>query len=407
VKRRSFVRTLHWPLAHTTAIAALSLTFAQLLTGQTLTTKSFRLSDSVKVLRTPPSASPLRGKEGDDAAEIAAWQDAIRLIRTRSDSIDRLINLVVASPKELTAWLQSDNGRLIDGVTFASPVAAAVGRAIASRDLALVSARASEMVTPPNRDSLLRVAAQLRKFTDERLAVATFEPTVNVFAEGNIKAIATGSAARGTNANGTLGIAVDFARTTWVASINAASTADTLRQGYSQLVLSPAVGATLLSGLVDFRRQHSFGKGASTHIYVTGSRSVWKDTTIAPTDTSRKAASATVLGLGALLSWSIADGKVKESPVGLSIEGGVSLRHIGGDVGSDSVFLKRRSTLESSRKTFLGLEAGPQLQFGNVVGALHVYWFPEQQTRKTAGVTGFQLVGGLSIKAPILTGPLK
>jgi hypothetical protein len=385
-------------------LGALALAFASGLPAQTLTTKTIGIPTSDKPPRTPPPGSEVLRDYEDDKSELASWRDAVRLVRLRSDSVDRLLRLVVASPKELAAWMKSDGRTDLDGATFIYTVAGAVGRAIASRDLKAVSTRASQMKVSAYRDSLIEVATQLRKFTDERLAVVTFEPSVGVFAEGNIKSIATGSAARGTSANGTLGIEVDFANTTWVASINAASTADTLRQSYSQLVLSPAVGATLLSGLVDFRRQHSFWRGASTHVYVTGSRSVWKDTTIKTGDTARAAASATVLGAGVLLSWTIADGKVKDSPVGLLVEGGVALRHIGGDIGSESAFLQRPNILGTQKRDFVGVEAGPQLRFGNVIGALHVYFFPGP---KAAGITGFQLVGGLSLKAPILNGPLK
>lgn len=221
----------------------------------------------------------------------------------------------------------------------------------------------------------------------------TTKKYVTLFADGNIRGVATAGSKESTTGTGSLGIALSSPKITVSAQVTVLSTVDTLRNEVGATILSPLSGKSFQSGLLDLRVRNVFKKlHLGLHGYLGASKSVWAQDT---------AARASVLGTGGLTAFWSEEGKVSDNPVGLLIEAGVALRRIGGDIGSAKSL--RESMLGTSERTFPGLEGGVQISFNSITAGIGVYWFSGKGVN---GLTGGQLAAGMTVRGDIFAGTL-
>jgi hypothetical protein len=217
-----------------------------------------------------------------------------------------------------------------------------------------------------------------------------------VYGDAAIKSLISDANTDKSSATGSLAIYMKKSGSRWNAAINIASNDEVMSSDYASLILNPSTGKVIRSGILEY--SHATGMGFIlpdyTNVYLSASTAKWASAA----DTSF----ATVVGLGLLGAYHILPEAVKlgETEVGLGFDGGLSFRHITGNVVSD---MKKFSRMLSTNKTLLiGLEAGLHIQINSVVATLRGYYY--FNAYEIAGMTGLQLTGGLSISAPILKG---
>jgi hypothetical protein len=231
------------------------------------------------------------------------------------------------------------------------------------------------------------------------------QPVVAVFANGDVRGVATGEEADKAG-TGSLGVQVVRAKYSAIGTIAIASSVDTLSSGFGAAILTPGAGTAFTSGILDVRfftrkwwkRWHFYGSVAKTN---------WLQTTTVDANGGEAAVDSTVepavtLGFGGLLYYDLAKGELGKNPVYLSIEGGLAARWLTGDVGSDED--SRRELLGTDRRLFGGPEIGMEIGFGRVGAALHYYFFFGHDV---SGLTGGQLVAAFSVSGEIFRGPLE
>lgn len=366
-----------------TIVALAALILASPTWAQTLQPSFVQpLGVSPKALARIASESQALTKETPSAQD---WEAALRFADRDPNSFKAALRLAIEHPQAFAAL--EATGDLATRAVF----------------LALQTTRFDDLTRlllgiadSAERDKALIAAAALRQRIE--LAASQLSPRtqVAVLADGNIRGIATGKPGTNTAATGSLGLRVTQGRSIWGAQINVASTIDTANSGFAQTLLSPGTGATLLAGLLDYRfRAHD---NWGVHAYSSISRSIWLDTaTVKPLN--HPAAAASVVGVGFLFYFQPFLDPEADNPVSFSVEAGPTLRVIGGDIASaDS--LRKRLLNDTSRRTFGGLEAGFQLSFNDVTGALQVYFI---RGAHVDGVTGLQVTAGFSIHAAVFT----
>lgn len=391
----------HWsgrvPAARLSTLLACVTLMTGTAFGQTMQPSTVRLRQTLS-----RSGSVPQERVKNLEAELAAWKEAIAVFKEAPDTLKALLVNAARNPPIFIAWAAVDETRKIGTIDLPNTtVGGLVSHALLTRNRA---ALLEHVESTKDRDcvAILRLADALEPIIAAILEPYEFAPSVAVSLGGNIKGTSSGSDSKGSNANGLLMMTVAHRTTSWTVSMNLASTADTMKSGYSQLVLSPSTGKALAAGLVDFSWRPNPDKPFGLHAYATASQSIWKngDPKTSPADTLNSI-QATVWGVGALFAGDVAIGHVKGEPVGLGLEAGVTYRVIGGDAARSGDFLKRAGVLGVDRHSFLGLELGAQATYKNTVGALQAYYFGGTTVR---GVTGVQLVVGFSIYAPILNG---
>jgi hypothetical protein len=262
--------------------------------------------------------------------------------------------------------------------------------------------------------AVVRASVGLRHAAEEFDRSSNAVSKVQVFAEGNIRGLAAppenGDGKDVTTAaTGLLGVTVQKATTIWTASISVASTVDTLRNAFGESLLLPGTGSTLVSGLLAVRgkerslRFFTLPKNLGLYAYGSSSKSVWsRDVTDSIGTALTDSSSATVIGLGGGAFYDVVQTRIGETQVGLTLEAGVAMRSVGGDISATKHDSLRASVIgNAGDRVFWGLEGGPQLTFGNVTGALRLYFFPHK------GVEGFskaQVSAAFSVRASILEG---
>lgn len=210
-----------------------------------------------------------------------------------------------------------------------------------------------------------------------------------VFADGSIRG--TGESEGNAEAVGTgaLAVAVQNGRTIWYASVNIASTEDTVDGGFGPALLAPGSGKALSSGLVSLLAQDVFARGWGLQPYISTSRHLWS-----VEDTAR---SATVLGAGLLLHREVAVDRVENENVSVTLQIGPTLRWLGGDI-MGLADTTRQAGIGTDRAVFGGVEAGASITVGDLVGALHLYYMGEDEDQRVLGLSGLQMVAGFSVK---------
>jgi len=214
---------------------------------------------------------------------------------------------------------------------------------------------------------------------------------VEIFADGNIQGLVQNSEnAPDAIANGTLGISVTKKNIIWVASVNIASTTDTVSSGFGNIVLNPASGKSFTSGSLEVFRKNMFNlwdKSIGISGYASASSSKWSigDTTKA----------ASVVGLGLTLVNDIIQSTKGSNTVGLGFDVGLSYRGIYGDISnSESIYQK---AIGSTGRHFIGLEGGLEIKFNKITAGLRGYALLNNKGDNVDGITSFQITGGITI----------
>lgn len=234
---------------------------------------------------------------------------------------------------------------------------------------------------------------------------------IEVHANGAIRAAAVGESNEPAG-TGSLGVGVSRGAKSFFAGINVASSVDTVSAGHGAFILSPAAGKALKSGVLDLHQgcgpfgtlARSFlGDGAGMHFYASAAETIWRDETDART--------VGVFSAGALLYKNVADGVVGDdgdNKVRVKVEIGPSFRLLTGSARDTEERDFRDSLLGSASSVFAGIEAGLQLRYGVVTGALQFYWYDDfWANARAAGITGGQLVAFVGVGGPVFSGNLK
>lgn len=225
---------------------------------------------------------------------------------------------------------------------------------------------------------------------------------VSIFADGNLQGLVADADGAEGLASGALGISVARGeKVLWLASINVASTSDTITNNFGSAILTPAGGKSLTSGTLELYYKNLFkirGKEISLHTYASASSAKWKSAT--------DVKSATVSGLGVTIVNDIIDSQSRENSVYLGFEFGLSYRTVLGDAINEEDFLQ--NTIGIKGNSFLGFEGGLKIKFNRITAGLQGYYLWDiENGEKTDGITSFQIVGGISITGAIFQDKFK
>jgi hypothetical protein len=197
---------------------------------------------------------------------------------------------------------------------------------------------------------------------------------------------------------GSLGATIETDVSRWTARVSVISADAMAPADFGPLILTPGSGASLSSGVLDWR-----GLGPSgwlpNHIYGTASRIHLNG----GTDTAPRAVRATIIGAGALYARDIFSGPLVESTnASLTVEFGAGLRWMSGDASQDSTF---EPIFRDVRAFAGGPEAGFAFSFGRVTAAAQIYhlW---NNGDDVPGLGGLQMVAGLSVTGEFLSAKL-
>lgn len=219
---------------------------------------------------------------------------------------------------------------------------------------------------------------------------------VSIFASGDVRGLISNDSQEQTSTTGSIGIRVEKENVVWSASINIASTIDTLKSDFSKIVLNPASGNRFTSGLLDVRKSNCFklfDKHIGYHGYISGSSSNWK--------LKETTKSATVFGFGALLYYDVVPPTQSSSNVlNFGFEGGLTYRGVYGNILTNDLFLEE--VFGSKGNQYWGAEMGIYIQFNNITAAIQGYLLYDiEGQQKVEGITSFQITGGISISGSI------
>jgi len=219
---------------------------------------------------------------------------------------------------------------------------------------------------------------------------------VTIYADGNVKALLTEDNKSATSLNGSVGLIIESSDKIWDISMNLVSDIDTLESGFGAVILNPANGKKILSGLVDFNSKHKWwGREFGFHFYGTASSSRWSF--MKGTDKITK--SATVAGIGMLLRKDLIKTSLLKRSLAGSFEFGISGRGIFGNISNNKEYIEL--AIGSKGNLFLGFEGGLNINYENINFGLHGYWlFDTKEKLRIDDITSFQITGGVSIRAP-------
>jgi hypothetical protein len=227
-------------------------------------------------------------------------------------------------------------------------------------------------------------------FRDKQGKDSTF---VEVFADGNLRGLMANTSDGSAAATGALGISVRRPNIIWNGFINIASTIDTLSEDFGSIILNPATGRNLSSGLVEafVKTKHKIGQ----HYYMSASSSYWKSDSVTK--------SATIIGMGALGTLEILNGLSGQNDLYFGVEFGLSYRGISGNVTNNEEYYKK--TLGTSGRHFAGLEGGLVIKFNQVTAGLNLYWLHDLKGKaKIDGISSVQLTAGIKISGAFFKG---
>ncbi len=226
---------------------------------------------------------------------------------------------------------------------------------------------------------------------------------VIIYADGNVRGLLTEDNKSTTSLNGAIGLRIQGARQLWDISLNLVSDIDTLESGFGAVVLNPANGRKILSGLVDYYSiEEWLGKDFGFHFYASASSSRWAFTE----NMEQKTKSATVAGLGALIRKDLIKTALLKRPLAGSLEFGVTGRGIFGNISNNKEYINL--AIGSKGNLFLGLEGGMNIVYDNITFGLHGYWlFDVKHKQRIDDITSFQITGGVSISSALYSDAYK
>lgn len=321
--------------------------------------------------------------------EIENWREASRIARDQTNSFARLMEAY------------GQYGELINISTGSEGVQKAVAYAVLASSGEEVIKKyftEHEIETADDKDKIQKEINALKKIIGHLT-----DPSVTVFASGNIRGVATSKAPDPTTAGtGTLGATYADSRNIFSAQIAVASTQDTTRSGFGSIILAPANGKSLQSALIESYHRICGNSRSWAHFYATFGSSLWE---IQKDSLYRN---ASVIGLGAMYHYRFFNGMIAETQVGLDGEIGICARWLDGDVrnllNDSSGTLKYLVAFPTEKNFYAGLEAGITLNFGQVVGALQAYYLFPKMKESVDGLTGLQLAIGISVRGDIIRG---
>ncbi len=222
---------------------------------------------------------------------------------------------------------------------------------------------------------------------------------VLIFADGNVKGLVSNNKQNQASTTGAIGISVIKKNITWNALINIASTLDSLKTEFGTVVLNPASGKQFTSGLLEFHAKNFIKKyNIGFHGYASGSSSYWSMNGLTK--------SATVLGLGALVTYNIVNSRTRENEIAFGFEIGPSYRGIFGNISNDDEFYEK--LLGTKGHHFLGLEGGLNIRFNHITAGIQGYLlYDVEYNYNIDGITSFQITGGISISGSIFNSKVK
>lgn len=334
--------------------------------------------------RTQPEMAALAaGRVADARTEkVKKWMEAERFARQNPEAFANAVQFRLARPD-----LANQAG---------GEAALAAGLAALAEDPGRLQAEVAGLTD----DQRKQVNADARSL--QRLATAALGDLgsrVVVFADGNIRgALDQDESTDASSGTGALGVAVSTGAGQWAARINIASSEQVVSEDYGSIILAPGTGRSLASGLLELRMANW-----PVHLYTSVSNSRWKLGTAddAPT------ANATVLGVGALYTRTLASGSLDENEVVLTAEIGGAARWLDGDI--HDLDEERQAVIGSTGSLFIGPEAGFTLALGRVTGQVQVYHLLEAGNagRRIAGLNGLQVVAGLGVTGEMFRGRIR
>ena len=224
---------------------------------------------------------------------------------------------------------------------------------------------------------------------------------VRALASGSLRAVASGGSSDADNADGSIGINLVWPRRSLTAVINVATSNAQLTSGFAQSLLNPATGAGFKSGLLDYRISGALRlpkilvriPRLGLHSYISVSSRIWQS----PSDTTRHA-SATIWGVGVLAYKQVeVTSPDTANRVSLSVEFGVSLRELSGDIVGDHAL--RGELLNTDHRWFYGFEGGMSTSINKITAAVQMFWY----IPRVQGIGRWQMTTGLSLQADVFS----
>ena len=231
-------------------------------------------------------------------------------------------------------------------------------------------------------------------------------PTVQLFAEGDIRGVATGDSTKGATGTGSLGLTLRNRFGMWQASLAVASTTDTVTKGFGNTVLSPSTGRGLGSGLVSYFWDAPVSPYLPQVVHVYGSLSTfkWSGEYLNGGAPETVTTDAAVLALGVLGRSVPACCRVGDNPVTLALEYGIAARWLNGNAIAHKEW--RRQTLNTDQTVFVGPEVGLQIAFGKVTGSLAAYYLVSNYNPHVDGLTKLQVLAAFTASSEVFRGSL-
>ncbi|MAQ92443.1 MAG: hypothetical protein CMM84_02765 [Rhodothermaceae bacterium] len=230
-----------------------------------------------------------------------------------------------------------------------------------------------------------------------------------LYADGALRSGVSGGSDAAT-ATGSLGVqlALDAfgLRTDATVLISIVGAADSVQADYARTLIAPASGSTLNAGLID-TRFHDVLFGLDLRLYGSASTSEWSvpvgpDGLFDPMGPPQPFTAGS-LGAGVLLGETLLSGTIAGSTtVGVTLDAGVAVRTLFGDIVSDDFDPLRQSLLGDTDTVFIGPEAGLHVQINGVKAGITTYWFGDD----IRGFGNGQVVAGIGIQTPLVSGAL-
>lgn len=331
-------------------------------------------------------------KSADDT--VRAWESAANFARDSASGVFQAWNLTSTFPDAANALRKAND-----------PAQLTLDKALLSRDQQKLDPILKALKDSVQREQVRRDARYLVSRLDEILIQFGQSPTIVLFAEGDVRGVATGDSTKGGTGSGQLGATLVVTQGVFQVGIAVASTVDTVRAGWGNSVLAPGTGQSLRSGTASFFWKTVPWNVPKLRFYGSVSTYHWNaiDKSV-PATADTITADASTFGLGALVRGEPGCCRVLDNPVTLAFEAGVALRNVNGNVAGKPSF--RKLVLGTTRRTFVGPELGMQLAFGKVTGSLAAYYLVPKRDEHVDGLTDFQIVAAFTASSEIFRGPL-
>lgn len=261
--------------------------------------------------------------------------------------------------------------------------------------------------------ALAQTLAPLSFLPDEEAAPDDSLPFVEIFADGGVRSGVTGDSDDGA-ATGSLGVQLTTrlqGRPIGAAfTVSVIGASSQVESEYGASMLAPASGSTLDAGLAEARWQEILGP-LDLRGYGSVATSDWS-VPVGPDGLFDAAGTPEtfgmgVLGGGLLVGKTLLSGEVATTKVAVVMDAGLSFRALFGDLSANANDSLRTSFLGTDDTLFGGAEIGLAIQVNGVKAALTFYQYAERDESSITGLTDGQVVAGIAVQAPIVSGQLR